>query len=140
MKGLSKILGAAFLFSLFLIAVLLGLHYRNTRSLMAAAYTKAKLGAFAMASASYYNYYTNWPQSLNDLFSKSNVFVAQNMQRVDGWERAMQYQPFDPKLGYGVITSLGRDGKLGGTNTDADIVIFFGPFGMSPTKPVQSAP
>jgi len=140
MKSYPKVFAVAFLLILFVIALVVGNHFRNIRSLQSAAFTKAQLSAFAIASVSYYSYYTNWPQSLDNLFAKSNKFVAHHMQRVDGWGRAIQFEPFDPKIGYAVIRSLGRDGKPGGTNTDADIVIFFGPFGMSPTKPVQSAP
>ena len=135
MKSYPKVLAVAFLLILFVTAVLVGNIYRNNRLLALLPLSKARMGAFAMASANYFNFYMNWPRSLDDLFSNTNVFVAPDMPRTDVWGRAIQYQPFDPKLGFGVVRSLGRDGMPGGTNADADIEVYFGPFGTSPNKP-----
>ena len=44
----------------------------------------------------------------------------------DGWGHPIRFVPYDAALGYGSVTSYGRDGRLGGTEIDADVEVRFG--------------
>jgi hypothetical protein len=82
----------------------------------AAARTHAELRAIANASRAYFEEYGTWPTSFGDLTinPKKIIFVeSAPFSVVDGWNRPVVYQPYDAKLGYGSVLSLGKDGKPG---------------------------
>jgi hypothetical protein len=44
----------------------------------------------------------------------------------DVWGHPLHFTALDPALGYGSVTSYGRDGRVGVTGLDADIEVHFG--------------
>lgn len=48
-----------------------------------------------------------------------------NAVEVDGWGHPFEYESYDPAKGYGIVRSLGRDGKPGGTGYDKDLEFRF---------------
>jgi len=99
-------------------------------------YTHVALDGVVFASTNYFQIYGKWPTSLRDFATDS----PQNPKHVgfltyartfllatgDGWQHPLVYKPFDPSVGYGSVTSYGRDGKPGGVGQDADIEVRFG--------------
>ena len=94
--------------------------------------TEVELHTIANASQQYFQEYGRWPTSLTNMIGTGNprklVFLESDPTLgMDGWKHPMLYRPYDPKLGYGSVLSLGRDGKPGGTGDDADLEVRFSP-------------
>ena len=91
--------------------------------------TTVMLRMYGVASSMYFQVYGTWPSSLPDLFPNGNPrkkdFVTPGSRTNDAWRRPIGYIPFDASVGYGRVYSLGRDGVLGGTGSDADIEVRF---------------
>src|SRR5712692_4057748 len=87
------------------------------RPAAATAETRVLLLNTRAACTSYFSYYGQWPASLSDLdHNPSNiVFILWPKSGPnDRWGRSIQYKAFKPALGYGSLTSYGRDGRAGG--------------------------
>ena len=91
--------------------------------------TRSDLRCIVSASQAYYEEYGRWPSALADLTNNPRkiLFLEPGPDAIlDGWRRPMLYQPFDKRLGYGSVLSLGKDGRHGGTGADEDLEIRFG--------------
>lgn len=95
--------------------------------------TSIHLQTVAAASSAYFDIYSRWPSSLQDLDSAS----AQNPRKIaflpptdsiltDAWGNALIYESFSSTNGYGRVLSLGRDGLPGGSGYNADVSVQFG--------------
>jgi Type II secretion system (T2SS), protein G len=98
------------------------------RTLMRVARTRTELASYPLASSNYFETFGRWPQSISEFTNNSSniVFIASTTPNKDAWGRAILYEPFDPRRGYGRVLSYGRDGQPGGDGPDADIEFRFG--------------
>lgn len=90
--------------------------------------TRAHLYFVDVATRVYFDDYGRWPTSLADFTNNPRGIIYLELGPaglVDGWRHPIVYRPYDLAIGYGSATSLGRDGKLGGTGFDADIEVRF---------------
>ncbi len=92
--------------------------------------SRLELKVIADASKRYYREHGVWPTQFNQLWSANMILRISSVsngvpQTYDGWRHPFIYRPFDVSKGYGEVMSLGRDGKLGGSGMDSDIVVRF---------------
>jgi hypothetical protein len=89
--------------------------------------TRAHLVAYQCAATNYFNRIGRWPQSAQELVSNSAgiIFIYPGPPWADAWGNPVIFTPFSRVHGSGSILSYGRDGKPGGTGTDADIEMKF---------------
>jgi len=87
-----------------------------------AVWTRLSINGLGIAAHSYRLQKGRWPGSLGELMG--NEQPAEKAVR-DEWGNAFVYRPFDGKLGYGEIMSLGSDGKENGKDLAEDIILRF---------------
>lgn len=90
--------------------------------------TVVELKNIAIASQLYFQEYGRWPTSFGDFTNNPQKIIFMEFEEplvLDGWKRPILYRPYDTNLGYGSVISLGKDGKPGGTGSDADLEIQF---------------
>jgi hypothetical protein len=129
MKRKLRILGVVMAALLMALAFVVVSRIRAFQTQSALVLTKTKLEVTRRACTSYFDYYGHWPESLSDLtHNRSNVvFVIWGEDAPnDGWGHPIQFSPFSALSGSGSVTSLGRDGRVGGQGPDADIEVSFG--------------
>lgn len=114
---------------LFVLLKMMAISENEVMSRVKVAHTGSILFYYAVACSNYFSIYGESPKSLNDLYyNKSNiVFIDTISTNQDAWHHLIEFRPYDPKLGYGIVRSLGRDGKLGGVGPDADVEKHFYP-------------
>jgi hypothetical protein len=91
--------------------------------------SQTRLSNISRACDAYYKHYNEWPKGLADLDHNPGniVFYAwPKSGKTDGWGREIVFKSYDEKVGYGSVSSLGRDGMPGGKGDDSDIEIRFG--------------
>lgn len=110
------------------IAIWLAQSAARSGRMVRVARVRALLLMYAEGSTNYARFYGTWPGSLLDLMqNKSNiVFVSRDMPLVDPWSHPFVYVPYDTSRGFGVVKSLGSDGKEGGADDATDIEVRFG--------------
>jgi type II secretory pathway pseudopilin PulG len=119
--GLSAALTAVLVLSVYLMVSGAG----GIRQQSKKARTIVQLDALKEATTAYFGVYGQWPGTMKDLsFNRSNVvFVSPAAPWNDGWGRPFNYG--FPSNGTGAIVSLGRDGRPGGSEFDADLKVSF---------------
>jgi general secretion pathway protein G len=90
--------------------------------------TKQLLSNVSRACNQYYLEHGESPASLVSLTNnpKGIAFMHWGKEGTnDGWRHPIHFKPYDASLGYGSITSYGRDGRPGGDGDDADLEVRF---------------
>ena len=83
--------------------------------------THAQVIALSASCELYYKEYKRWPTSLEEIKNNPKQLLIFEGDFYDGWRRPLIFRPYDSRLGYGSILSLGKDGKPGGKGSNADL-------------------
>jgi hypothetical protein len=104
------------------------LSYLTWQSRMRAKVTQTSLilRSHAAASISFHERLGYWPTAVKDLTNNPTMLKFIDMSPDDAWGNGLEYIPFSTNLGYGIVRSLGRDGKSGGASYNADLEVKFG--------------
>lgn len=113
------------IFALLIIGLLLWAHGVSTRDKEESKpyVTYTRLIYLAQGCDKYKAQSGAWPDSLAQLQAGRPELV--DPWDKDAWGRGIVFVPYDTSLGYGEFISYGRDGKVGGTGVDRDLIARF---------------
>jgi len=98
----------------------------QTRTRMKVIETSLILRIYADASDSFHERLGYWPATVKDLTNNAAMLKFVAMAPNDAWGNALEYIPFSTNVGFGIVRSLGRDGKRAGTSHNGDLEEKFG--------------
>lgn len=106
-----------------ILLILDAVHIHNRRESFKPFVTYKRLTFIAAGCDKFKKQNGEWPKSLEQLQMWSSEFS--DPWDKDAWNYEVKLVPYNGSVGFGELISYGRDGKLGGTGLDRDLIVHF---------------